>query len=699
MIEDQQPEDPELEESPEEPEKPEYWAATLDPADMATEIRDRAKEYYETLSAAGLLELYALSHAYFYSLGPQGHEGSRIIQFGDDGEKLGIRANHLRSIGRYIFHACTSDKVVVLPKAVNASAKARTQVPTAKRTIEYYHYTKRFHKILCKVALRALIYGKGYLFQAWDPGAAQGGDLIYRAYSPLEVISDLDRSEDEHDWFVVRPYVNKHDLAAQYPYLAEDLVQLAGSDLDADLERKICFGFNKPKYRRSTDLVPTYHFMHARTPALPDGRYVIVAGDLILFDGPLPYKSLPVSEMVPEEFVELGGVGYSSLWDLIGLQQYYDAITSTGMSNMDALGHNDILLPEGVELGVEEIRDGLNVIRYPAGEANKPSMLEKFQLREEYFKLRDSIRQDMETLPGVNQVARGQPEASLKSGSALALVEAQAIKFQTGTIRAFNYLVTDSSTKTIEILAAFCPPERIKEIAGANDPDGVSAFCDGKLDMIGQVECEQVNPIFSTLGGRLDAANNSLERGLVKTASEYYGMIETGRPEVASADPAQQSLYYQHVREVLMTGPQVEQYVDEMSGQPAARVMGLPVTILDDPQLGLLACRSVLNSVENRSNDKIVASTVAFAQETVKVWRTAPIDVLTALGYPPAPSTVPPPADPSASKGQGPAPDKSGKLSPPNGQGKQMSDHAPDQGSGMPSLPKPAQNPLEDTNG
>lgn len=690
-------EDPSDQEPAPEPEAPGYWAATFDPDEMATEIRDRVKDYFDQLSASGLIELWSSAHAHFYSLGPRGHEGSKIIAFGDDGEKLGVKANHLRSIGRYILNVSTAEKASVQAKAVNSTAKARAQIPTANRVIEYYHQTKRFHRVLVRVALRALLYGKGFLWQGWDPSAPDGGDLFYKAMGPLQVASDLTRDEDDHDWHIALQDVNKYDLAAQYPHLKEELEALDAKGFDRELEQRINFGFRPSSQHASRDMARTMHFMHRRTPALPDGRYVIVAGNIVLFDGPLPYKSLPISEMTPEEFAELGSVGYSSLWDLIGLQQYYDAITSTGMSNMDALGHNDILLPEGVELGVEEIRDGLNVIRYPAGESNKPSMLEKFQLREEYFKLRDSVRADMETLPGVNQVARGTPEASLKSGSALALVEAQAIKFQTGTIAAWNHLVTDVSTKSIEILAAFCPPDRVKDIAGANDPDGVMAFTSGRLDMISSMECEQVGAVFSTLGGRWDAANNALERGLITDTSEYYGLITSGRPEVKTGSASRVSVYYEHVKEVLMSAPATEGSPDPLEpGKILTRVKDLPVTILDDPRLGLKAASDVMNSIENRSDPNIAAACTAYAMEVVRVWRMAPIDVLVALGYPPAPSVT------GAMPGQeepGAEPAKPGEHKP-DGNGKQISTQAPDKGAGMPSLPKPAKNPMnKDANG
>jgi len=695
--------DPEQEGQTEE--DPEYWAAS-EKDDMPGVIKDRINEYYEQLSESGLLELYNMSYTAFYGLSDSGavHEASRIIEFGEDGEKLGARANHLRSIGRYILNITTSTKVSVKPRASNSTAQARAQIPTASRLLEYYHYTKRFHKQLVKVALRALVYGKGYLWQFWDPDKNnQQGDLVYKALNPLQCICDMDREEEDHDWFIIRHTRNKYDLIAMMPHLKDELAD-PQDPLAAHLAAQISFGFG---LRRMTDVVYEYHLIHKPTPSLPEGRYTIIVGDEVRFDGPLPYKELPITEMVPEEFMDVGSAGYSSLWDLIGLQEYYDALLSIGMTNMDALGANDILMPEGAELGYEEVRDGLNVIRYPGGEMNKPSILDKFQLKDTYFKLKSSVREDMEMLPGVNQVARGNPEASLKSGAALALVEANAVKFQTGFLSAFNFLISGSSSLSLQILAQYCDPERIKSVAGANDPDGIVSFTSGQLDLISGAECEQVSPLFSTLAGKVDAADKLLERGLIKDGSQYFSVITEGRFESVAAPGARLSNYYEHVREVLMTGPPVSQRPDPMNlGKMISGVDALPVTILDHPGEALRAAQDVLFSIENRGNVAVLTAATAYALEVLRVWRMAPPDLLLALGYPESPQSEirkllgPAPEQQGAPAGA-PAVPQGGKPHPnpsPTGTGEQPSTNPPQQGSKMPSLPKPAEpakNPLE----
>ncbi len=456
------------------------------------------------------------------------------------------------------------------------------------------------------------------------------------------------------------------------------------------------FGFrNSGAGKAESDTCFEYHFMHRKTPALPAGRYVIMVGDgLVLFDGPLPYDQLPIDEMVPEEFLGAGSVGYASAWDLLGMQQAYDALLSTCMTNFDAFGHNDILLPEGVELAVEEIRDGLNVIRFPAGEHNRPTMLEKFSVKEEVFKLRDWIKGDMELSSGVSSVARGEPEASLKSGTALALIQAQSVHFQSGVMAAYTQLIEDSGTNTLKIVKTYAKTERIAAISGTNDPDGLRAFKGSDISDVDRIEVEQVNPVFHTLAGKFDIANNLLERGLLTDIGQYYQVLETGRLETVMDPARQENLYAEGVKEILMQGPACapSKNVDPMTGEPIMEVEGLRVVITDDPILAIRTAKHVLDSVENRRNAAVVIATTTYIQSVLRVWRAAPKDLLQLLGYPMPP---PLPGDPMLPDAGAPPAD-AGKpkpgagAPPPTGGGAQPDQNAPDKGSGMPSLPKPA---------
>lgn len=675
-----------------------YWAASASD-DIAGEMVEKIRAYYERITRSGLCDLWRRTHAAFYGLDEDtgSHETSTIIEFGDDGEKLGGRSNQLRSLVRYIWTSATSDRPTVSPKAINSTAEALAQVPTAKRVIEYYFKNKRMERYLRSVALRSLLYGKAYLWQIWDRDLS---DVVFKACSPYEVACDLERDSGDHDWFIIRRLRNKYDLAATMPALKEELIGLDKDCLEDEIAGYLAFGLHSPNTDEG-DTTYEYHLLHRKTPALPLGRYVILAGkDRILFDGPLPFPDMGVHEMIPEEFLETGSVGYASAWDLLGLQTAYDALLSTCITNLDAFGENDILLPEGSELGLEEVRSGLNVIRHTPGEQNKPTVLEKFSIRPEAFQLRDWLKSDMETLPGVNSVARGEPESSLKSGAALALVQAQAVHFQSGYVAAYVELVEHAATNTLRLIKAFADEEYVAAIAGSNDPDGLAAFSAPQVDQIDRVDCELGAPIFRTLAGKFDMANNLLERGLLQNAGEYFQVLDTGRLEPVTDPLRQEALFAESIKARLMEAPAVTQVgMDPMTGQPIMQVEGLRAVITDNPVACIRAAKHVLDSIENRKNPAIIVAASTYILEVLRTWRNAPPDLLMLLQYPIPPSAQAEMTAMNAALGGGaetegpPGKTQDKGKAPPTGKGTQEGQEAPDQGSGMPSLPRPAEPP------
>ncbi len=701
-----------------------YWAAR-EKEYIACEITTRIRDYYERLDSSGMLRLYRETHAAFYGLDGGTHVTSQIVEFGDDGEKLGVRSNQLRSLVKFVYLAATQNKPVVKPRAKDSTPAALAQIPTARRLLEYYDRVKKIERELNACALRALLYGKGYLWQSFDPGSgAIGpdgrplGDLMVKAAGPTDVACDLDVENQDHDWFAVRVRRNRYDLVAMYasegalspegqqnPDLLLKARELKSKILNCEsdvLESKVSeqLRFYSRRDKRGIDRddsIYEYHFMHRRTPALPEGRYVIVtADDTLLFEGPLPYDNLTIDMMCPEEFLEMGDVGYSSAWDLLGMQQAYDSVMSVCLTNHEAFGHNDILLPEGVEVGYEELRDGLNLIRYPAGEANKPSMLEKFSIKDEAFKLKDWLKGDMELALSVNSVARGEPEKSLESGAALALVQAQAISAQSPFVKAFQVLVGDSATNRIRIIQKHLPEDRVVAIAGTDDPDSIQAFVAGGVSLISHIECESVSPLFSTIAGKQNAADKMLERGLITSAAGYLHFQETGRLELVTDDQRRKDLFGRRVREILMQGPAVSQRPDPMSGQPVQFVPECRYLITDDPRICIAALSSVLDQFQARENESpVLAACLAYQDDVLNVWRNADPALMALLGYPSAPALA---MDPAAQGGGGgqkpPGGDKGG---PGNGApGEKPTDQkAPAEGTSMPSLPKPAENPQQ----
>ena len=694
----------EIEETPEE--KPEpvdlertYWAVYPVP-DIAPAISERVREHFDALSSTGMGQIYEIAHREFYSLTDGGiHRASRIIESGDQGELLQMASNHLRSIGLSILSQTTADRPAYVPKAINGTAQALAQIPTARRLLEYYHTKKGLENALTGAALRALVYGQGFIWIMWDQMAAKGeGDIFYKPLSPLEVVRDPERPPGEHDWFIIIVRRNKWDVAAQYgtgessesQELYERIIELEDDPMDTRHKR------SKLHDNKRTETINEYHFIHAPTPAVPAGRYVITCGeDIVLFEGGLPFDELPVYEMCPEEFLEAGSVGYSILWELVGLQKAFDSLNSTALTNFDAFGTNDLVLEQGTQIGVEEVHSGLNIIRHPPG-TRPPQVLEKFAISDGVFKLRDAWLADMQLISGANSTVRGNPDPNLKSGTALALVAAQATQFNSRFQGAFVKLAEKTATGTLKMIRSFMQIPRLGMISGMYDVDGLEAFKADDIDQIDRAEVESGPPILRTVGGKFDVATQLLERGLIDDINQYFQVLETGRLEPVVDPKRRGALRCQQENEMLMKAPPVIPTgdFDPLTGMPLETVEGVRAIVTENPAYHIKHHAAVLDSQEARENPQVQAAVIAHIMEHLRIWRSAPPDLLQLLGYPLPPMQ---PGDETQQVAPG-AEEPTTPQDPNRAQNEEKSKAAggmaPAEGEG-PKIPRPAQPPAE----
>jgi hypothetical protein len=158
---------------------------------------------------------------------------------------------------------------------------------------------------------------------------------------------------------------------------------------------------------------------------MPNGRLMIYCdADCVLYDGPTPYdEHLPSFRIVPGEV--FGTVeGYTDFFDLQGIQEAIDVLFSSVFTNQQAHAIQKVWAPTGGEINVTMLSKALALIRGPAG--SKPEPLQLTASPREVFEFHPMLIKGMETNSGINSVARGDPEHSLKSGVALAYVQAMA---------------------------------------------------------------------------------------------------------------------------------------------------------------------------------------------------------------------------------------------------------------------------------
>lgn len=583
-----------------------YWAS-VPAAEIADEILDRREKYYKFLSLSGRLDLYRRSWAYYYR--PR-LTGASLQSGGDQGELTTLSINHFRNLLSHLETMTVQQRATFEPRATNSDVKSQSQVILATGLLDYYMREKKMERYLVQAVKEALIYCEAFLRVEWDAtggqeygmtatGAPQyDGDIKYSVYTPLDCIRDFSQTAPGKDkWFILREFENKYDLAAKYPDLHDRILEDSADMLE--LARTTTINYLALE---ESDNIPVYTLIHKPTPALPQGRFCqVLDNGTVLLDGPLPYKEAHVYRIAPDE--EDGTIfGYSVSMDLLPMQEGLDVLYSTAMTNQATFGVQNVLTPKGSDLSVSQVAGGLNLLEFDS-KAGEPKALNLTQTPAEIFNFMGMIEKLMETISGVNSVARGNPEASLKSGAALALVQSMAIQFSQNLQRAYAQLIEDTGTGTINILKDFAATPRVAAIAGKSNRPLMKEFTGDDLKAINRVMVDMGNPMTRTTAGKAQLAETLMQNELIDNADQYIQVVTTGRLEPIIEGKQSQLLLIKGENEMLSENKPVR------------------ALVTDDHQKHILEHTTVLANPEIRQdpNNPIVAATLAHIQEHINM--------------------------------------------------------------------------------
>jgi hypothetical protein len=219
------------------------------------------------------------------------------------------------------------------------------------------------------------------------------------------------------------------------------------------------------------------------------------------------------------------------MFDLLPLQEALKKLYSTVATNHANFGVQNLTAPKGHGMSVEEIVEGLNLIEFDPA-AGPPSPLNLLNTPAEIFKFIEMIERKMETLSGVNSVARGNPSASLgagASGASMALVQSMAIQFNSGLQRGYAQLMEDVGNGIIDILQNFATTERVSDITGFSKRPMMKKWKGADLSLINRVVVDVGNPMAQTTAGRTAMAETLMGQGMIENPDQYIQVLTTGR--------------------------------------------------------------------------------------------------------------------------------------------------------------------------
>ena len=659
----------------------EYFAQK--PAEEAVAVlRRRSDDWFETLTNNNYLDKVKrcwLAHhgAYFDDIG-----GGHSITFGgEQGELAHLPINHFRNIAQHILVMVTANRPSFKARSTNTDYKSIVQTRLANGLLDYYMREKKLEKYFRTATEHAIVMGSGYIKMEWNSMTGEvydyneetnteihEGDVKFTNLSVFDVVFDSTKEDiKELDWIITRTWKNKFDIAYKYPELADKIKKLSTK---SDMAKFKLIGSS---YDKTTD-IPVYEFFHKRSESMPHGRYLLyLDDDIVLADSPMPYRELPVYRITPADILGTP-YGYTNMFDLLPIQDGINSLYSTALTNQNAFGVQNIYVPRGADISINQLSGALNVIEGNA-QAGKPEPLNLTQTPPEIFNFMRQLEQTMETISGVNSVARGNPEASLKSGNALALVQSQALQFISGLQQQYIQLIEDTGTGLINMLKDFGSAPRIAAIAGKNNRSEMKEFTGDDLSTVNRVIVDVGNALSQTTAGRVQMAEQMLQMyGDKLPPEQYIAVMETGKLELLTTGVSSQLELIKSENERLADG--------------STDVLAIAT---DEHSLHIREHSNVLSDPDLRQDAELVERTLSHIQEHIKLLQETDANLLAMLGQqplgPPAGSAVSPEnAAPGAPSQQGtgglaasPTPQEAAQFGAQGGQ--------------LPSIAQPAQSP------
>lgn len=599
-----------------------YFAAK-EPKDTAGILLDRANNWFHQNTQNGYLDKIRMMWAAYHGAYFTNWSDSHSINFsGEQGELVQLAVNHVRNLAQHMINMITATRPALQARATNTDQKSLIQTNLANGLLDYYMRDKRLEDYFKKAVEYAIVLGSGYLKFEWNSMIGQDyeydeetgetikeGDVQFSNLSPFDVVFDIQREDDQHDWILCRSFKSRYDFIAKYPEYEQKILGLPSkSDLEAYYLDNTMFS--------DTDLIPVYEFYHKKTEAMPEGRYLLfLDGDLTLLDSPMPYRDLPVYKITPATILGTP-LGYSPLFDILPIQDSINSLYSTILTNQNAFGVQNLLVPRGSDVSISDLSGGLKVI-----EANTQyGQIQPLNLTNtprEVFDFVKMLESSIEVISGINSVTRGQPEANLKSGNAMALIQSMALQYISGLQHSYVRMIEESGTGLVNILKDHATIPRLASIVGKNKQTYIKDFTGADLTNIDRVIVDIGNPLANTTAGRVEMAEQMLQMGVIKTPEQYFQVIKTGRLDIMTENIDSELILVKDENERMVEGKDV-------------------IAIFTDEHLiHIKEHRAVLSNSTYRFMPEMVQRVQEHIQEHINLLRQTDPDLLSILGQQP----------------------------------------------------------------
>ena len=659
-----------------------YFAAVEDPKELAAGIQEKITQYRNWCKSRGLVGLWKKKLSNYYGVSLGGNTSQAVTSGGSEGELSMIKVNDLHNLIQNQLVLVTGQRPAGIARAINSDSSSLKDARIGTAVAEHYMASVGWEQKFVNAAETALLVDEAYTLLGWDkddgdPIAVDqmtgkpemSGDLVMSVHCPWNVARDMGMEIEANTWNVVSFKGNRFDYAAKFPKFRNEILMCPDDNMgDMGLD------VTPP----SSDAISLHLLVHDRTAALPHGRYSLMIGDSIVMDLYMPFPDYPLRRMAAEDVID-GCMGYSPSNDIMALEEVTDGLHSIATTNAITFGGQCLVAPEGIDLNHTELAKGVRLFKLPPDQVDKLKALDLLHTSPEIFEYIKMLTEKKSQQVGVNSVTQGNPSGALAgaSGSALALIAAQAIAFNSGTQRSYFALLSDTMTSAIGILRVYADTPRMARIVGKAKASGLKEFkwTGDDLSAVSSIVYEVTNALSQTMGGRLTMAQDLLKMpNQVISPKQYLTVATTGNLDCLTEDAELKDLLILEENEWLNEGKQFKAVITQNHSD---HINSHTAQITLEMQM---------------SDPNAVATILAHIQDHVNLWgeasQTNP-GILIATGQQPLPMPPPPPmmGPPPGQGAPGPAPGPQGPT--PMGQVHSMPVPAPKQIQGPHSVPPP----------
>lgn len=534
----------------------EYWWCKP-PQECVQSLVKRCSEYYQYITATGKMALWRLCFEQynrgFITLGS-------VSRGGVEGELLNLPINEFRNIVDHVVGITTQDKLAFEPQPVNNDYTTAAQVTLAKGILGDYARNKDMDDVCENAAENGYIFGEGSVVKLFNENLGdlkfvdtsnqkiyRKGDIQFLEVNPTNLVRDIHIQQfKDNQWFVVRIFANKYDLAAQYPNKAKEICE---KSISSDWDNTRITSTRGEK----SDLIPLFLAFHKKTSALPFGRQIFyLDSDTWLEDGHLEYREFPVYTNMPSP-VESINFGYSVAFDLLPCQQMLDIIDGGHATNLSNFLVTNIMVPDGCNLGVTDLIGSMNLLKYNS-QAGKPEALNLVLFPQEGPAFRAFVVQRMEVLAGLNAQVRGMTDETITSGYQSALQDLRAIKFNSRFAKSWALFCGKLASGVLYDLQDHPEDMRTGLVAGKANKSYLKEFYGKDVNMIDRVTVTLGSAYANTDAGRVEMAKDLIGSGLIEDPKQYIEVIETGTIDPLVEGPHRELMLIRQENDILSDG-------------------------------------------------------------------------------------------------------------------------------------------------